>query len=39
MFERKFPNQFLQWKIMAFMKARKGMDRSAITNILAIGDS
>lgn len=38
-FEGKYPGNFEQWKIQAFLHAEKGLSSGVITNIIALGDS
>lgn len=38
-YERLFPNNVEEWKIHAFLETQEGLEKGAITNIIAIGDS
>ena len=38
-YEQFFPGQFHEWKIQAFLETLKKLELSAITNIIAMGDS
>ena len=38
-YENKFPTKVDQWKLHAFLETKKNLEKGAITNIIAIGDS
>ena len=38
-YEKKFPGDVNEWKLHAFLDAKKEMELGAITNIICIGDS
>ena len=37
--EEEFPDEVHQWKMKAFLKTQEKMEKSAITNLIALGDS
>lgn len=39
LFERKFPGDMKQWKIMAFNEILKSIDTRLVTNLICLGDS
>ena len=38
-YEGKFPGNFEQWKVHAFLNTEKSLSPEVITNIIALGDS
>ena len=38
-YEGKFPGNFEQWKVHAFLNTEKALSPEVITNIIALGDS
>ena len=39
MYENRFPREYQEWKIRAFLGTTKSLDMQAITNIIALGDN
>jgi hypothetical protein len=38
-YEKKFPGDSRQWKILAFLETLKNLDNSLVTNLICLGDS